>query len=262
VIATINQPTYLPWLGLFDLIDQADVFVFLDDVQLTKRDWGVRNRIRTPQGELMLSVPVRKTAHRDALTYQAAELDDSTPWRRKHLQSIRMAYAKAPHASDVLPELEALLTAPHTHLADLNVATVTALARRLGITADIRRASALPGITGDKDARLLSICRQIGATVYVSSPGSAVYINRERPGGEFADSGVALRYRQYEHPTYPQLPFKGQPAFTPYMSVVDALCHMGWADTLALIRSGRRPSLAYTDYTPPPESADTEPSGD
>ena len=29
----IMQPTYLPWIGYFDLIIQADIFVFLTDVQ-------------------------------------------------------------------------------------------------------------------------------------------------------------------------------------------------------------------------------------
>lgn len=36
-VCAIMQPTYLPWLGYFDLIDQADIFILLDDVQLTKR---------------------------------------------------------------------------------------------------------------------------------------------------------------------------------------------------------------------------------
>ena len=61
--AAIMQPTYLPWMGYFDLMDQSDVFVFLDSVQFDKRSWQQRNRIKTPTGELMLTVPVSSKAN-------------------------------------------------------------------------------------------------------------------------------------------------------------------------------------------------------
>ena len=43
----ISQPTYLPWLGYFDLIDQVDRFVVLDNVQFEKQSWQQRNRIKS-----------------------------------------------------------------------------------------------------------------------------------------------------------------------------------------------------------------------
>lgn len=46
----ITQPTYLPWLGYFDLVDQVDMFVVLDTVQFEKQSWQQRNRIKTPTG--------------------------------------------------------------------------------------------------------------------------------------------------------------------------------------------------------------------
>ena len=63
----ISQPTYLPWCGYFDMIDQADYFVLYDDVQLTKRSWQVRNRIKSVKGELFLTLPIKKTKVRDDL---------------------------------------------------------------------------------------------------------------------------------------------------------------------------------------------------
>ena len=47
---SILQPSYLPWLGFFDQMIRADTFVFLDDVQFTRRDWRNRNKIRTREG--------------------------------------------------------------------------------------------------------------------------------------------------------------------------------------------------------------------
>ena len=37
-ILAAHQPQYLPWLGFFDKIAQADVFVLLDNVQFKKNE--------------------------------------------------------------------------------------------------------------------------------------------------------------------------------------------------------------------------------
>src|SRR6476659_7918366 len=54
----VIQSSYVPWKGYFDLIRAADQFVLLDDVQFTKRDWRSRNRIKTADGPLGLSIPL------------------------------------------------------------------------------------------------------------------------------------------------------------------------------------------------------------
>ena len=89
VTAAIMQPTYLPYLGYFELIAAADVFVFLDDVQLARRSWQSRNRILTASGELMLTVPTKKAPREARL--DAIEIDDGQPWRERHLAAIRHA---------------------------------------------------------------------------------------------------------------------------------------------------------------------------
>ena len=54
----IMQPTYMPWAGYLHLIDQADVFVFLDDVQFEKQSWQNRNRVLVRGAPHWLTVPV------------------------------------------------------------------------------------------------------------------------------------------------------------------------------------------------------------
>ena len=58
MIVAVHQPQYLPWLGYFDKIDKADVFVLLDTVQFKKNEWQNRNKIKTAQGWQWLTVPV------------------------------------------------------------------------------------------------------------------------------------------------------------------------------------------------------------
>ncbi len=61
----IMQPTFNPWLGYFDLIDYVDEFVFLDTVQLARRSWQVRNKLKVNNKEYMFSLPIKKEKSRD-----------------------------------------------------------------------------------------------------------------------------------------------------------------------------------------------------
>ena len=63
MILTGHQPTYLPWLGLFNKISYAEYFVLFDNVQYLPKEWMNRNKIKTPNGEIFLNVPVLKKSY-------------------------------------------------------------------------------------------------------------------------------------------------------------------------------------------------------
>jgi hypothetical protein len=239
MIAAIMQPTYLPWIGYFDLIDSVDTFVFLDDAQVLKRSWGVRNRILAGGAEAFLTVPVVGHSQSEDCSFVNTAIDPGDKWRRTHLSTIRHAYAKAPHFAEVFGELEALMAAGHATIGALNKAFITATAERIGIATQFLESSGLTGIDGRKDDRLLALCRRIGADTYLSAQGSAAYIEQDREGGAFAGSGVMLRYHHFAHPVYPQR----SEGFTSHMSIVDLLMNCGYAAALEIIRAGRRAML-------------------
>ena len=236
-VAAIMQPTYLPWIGYFDLIDSADTFVFLDDAQVLKRSWGVRNRILAQNGETFLTVPLSGHTHGEGSAFVDTRIDSSQQWAKSHLATIRHAYAKAPHFAEVFASLEAVLLAGHATIGALNEDFICTTARRIGITTPFLKSSLLEGVEGRKDDRLLAICRSIGADTYLAAPGSAAYIEQEQEGGTFAGSGVSILYHNYSHPAYPQR----QKGFVSHMSIVDLLMNCGYDSVLEIIRSGRRP---------------------
>jgi hypothetical protein len=241
--AAIMQPTYLPWIGYFDLIDSVDVFVFLDDVQVLKRSWGVRNRILGQNGETFLTVPLSGHTHGDGSAFTDTMIDLGQNWAKTHLATIRHAYAKAARFDEVFPDLEAALLRGHTTIGALNQDFICTTARRIGVATPFLRSSELQGVQGRKDAKLVSICRAIGADTYLSAPGSAVYIEQDQEGGAFAGSGIALCYHSYVHPIYPQR----REGFVSHMSIVDLLMNCGYAAALEIIRSGRRAMLAPSE---------------
>lgn len=238
------QPTYFPWTGYFDLIDQSDKFVFLDDVQLVKRSWMVRNRIKTSQGPLFLSIPVRKTKHRDEQLLAGTEIDYSQNWQKKHLDSIRFAYRKAEYFEPVFSLVEELLSARPAMLTDFNIEVIRRIADKMAIHSGFIRSSSLD--TGDlsQAEKLLKICESIGCNTYLSPQGSAAYLEKETPGSVFADSPVELYYMHYEHPVYPQL--YGE--FISHMCILDLLFNTGFEKAAEYIRSGRKPNYHYTEF--------------
>jgi len=238
-IAAIMQPTYLPWIGYFDLIDSVDSFVFLDDAQVLKRSWGVRNRILGQNGETFLTVPLSGHTHGEGSAFVDTQIDSSQNWAKTHLATIRHAYSKSPHFAEVFANMEALLQAGHPTIGALNEDFICSTARRIGITTPFVKSSQLDGKEGRKDDRLVSICRAIGADTYLAAPGSAVYIEQEQEGGAFAGSGVTILYHNFSHPDYAQR----HDGFVSHMSIVDLLMNCGYASALEIIRSGRRPML-------------------
>ena len=225
--AAIMQPTYLPYLGYFQLMAASYVFVFLDDVQFARRSWQSRNRILTAQGELMLTVPVKK--HDRDTPIAAIEIDDSQPWRDKHLAAIRHAYGKKRCFDEGWAFVsEQLAREKGGKLADLTCGVAQAAAEKLGIQTRFVRASDL-NCDGARSEHLLNICRAVGADEYVSPMGSADYMEED---GVFQDAAFPARFQAFRLEEYPQ----GPGPFTPYMGFVDALMNVGWDGMKGLVR--------------------------
>jgi len=234
----IMQPSYIPWMGYFALADAVDVFILLDTVQLTKRNWDVRNRIKDAKGnELMLSVPIRKTRPREELLIRDALINDDMKWRRKHLASFQVNYRKAPWF-DAAHELfaETLEKEINGHIARLNEAFFRDTCAILGIETRILRASDLPVTATGKARRLVELCKAVGAQTYVSAAGSAVYLEEREAREMFAEAGINIRYQDYRHPVYPQV----NGPFLSHMSILDVLANTGPRKAAEHVRKGHR----------------------
>jgi WbqC-like protein family len=230
MIAAVMQPTYLPWMGYFDLVDQADVFVLLDTVAFSRQSWQQRNRILVDGAAQWLTVPVR---HAMGAPIREIAIDTTRPWRRKHWGSLEQAYRRAPFWAEERTHLEPVYEREWALLAELDVSLIRMLATRLGTDTELVLASSLAPTSGAREEALVDLCRQVGATTYLSPAGAAAYLDSDAP---FAAHGIELRFHDYEHPAYPQ----GSDAFVSHLSVVDLLANVG-PGALETIRSGRRP---------------------
>ena len=213
----VLQPAYLPWIGYFDQLHRANVFVYYDDVQYDKHGWRNRNRIKTQNGPQWLTVPVRHGDNGFPRILDV-EIDGRAPWARKHMASIRQAYARAPFLSQYAAALEELLERRWERLVDLDMACFGLMAEWFGLHTRIERSSAL-AIDGERTDRLVNICRHFGASRYLSGDSAQTYLDV----AAFEAQGITVEWQRYAHPTYPQL----HGPFVPYLSALDLVLNCG-----------------------------------
>lgn len=194
MIVAIMQPYFYPYLGYFQLMAAADVFVFLDDVQYIRSGWSNRNRILVGGRSHWWTRPVRRDQPFTSTFLQREYCRDKD---ESLLEKLAFAYRDAPHGHSVCRSVEASLASLGTNVADFNVATCTQLAHELGIRSRIVRASTLeidPSLRGS--ARVLAICTLLGADLYVNSAGGLQLYDEE----EFSGAGIALAFLKTRAP--------------------------------------------------------------
>lgn len=224
----IMQPTYLPWLGYFALMDQVDTFVFLDDVAFDRRSWQQRNRIKGPNGEVLLTVPVQKASRGTPICEIEINFDHDFP--DNHLKAIEFNYQSTPFFEAYWAQFSTLLSKAPNGLSDLNVTLATWFADTLKIETQFVRSSALD-VVGSKDIYLAELCEHFGKDQYLSPVGSKGYLDESTA---FAEHGIEIQYLEFTHPTYPQRYGR----FIDHLSAIDAVFNVGGDKTLELVRKG------------------------
>ncbi|MEM9281870.1 MAG: WbqC family protein [Verrucomicrobiota bacterium] len=215
----IIQSNYIPWRGYFDVINQVDEFILLDEVQFTRRDWRNRNKIKTHSGTRWLTIPVL-TKGKYLQSISETQVEDSS-WAEHHWSSIEHAYRKAPFYDALEPFLRSLYEQAQKKslLSEINRIFLEGLCHELGISTKLRGSFEYE-LVGKKTERLLSICQQAGATTYLSGPAAKSYLDESM----FAGEGIAVDWVDYSgYPDYAQL--HGE--FDGAVSVLDLLFNTG-----------------------------------
>jgi len=226
----IMQPGYLPWLGYFDLVARADAFVLYDDAQFDKNGWRNRNRLLHDGGPQWITVPVSRG--RLARQIRDVELAGSA-WQADHVETIRHFYRRAPNFDFCFPAIEAYLTGcGYDRLLALCAEGHRVLCGLLGLSPAFQLSSEIGHAGAGRTERLVAICRDLGASRYLSPQAGREYMRADL----WRDAGIDLVYQDCAHPVYPQY---GAP-FQSHLSALDALMFLGPAAAGAV---GARPAL-------------------
>lgn len=216
-VVGIMQPTYLPWMGYFEMIQASDVFILLDDVQFNKKSWQQRNSIKGPNGRIWLTVPVFQKGNRFQ-EINKVSINDQENWAKKHLKSLETSYAKSQYFDRYISVFRELYHNDWEYLADLTIASIRTLMEQIGITTPLQLSSAMEiSLTGNE--KVVEICKNVGADELYDAAGAVEFIDAKI----FEEAGVQVTFQEYHHPEYRQL--HGQ--FVSHMSTVDLLFNEG-----------------------------------
>lgn len=217
MIISMHQPQYLPWLGFFHKIYHSDIFVFLDNVQYKKREYQNRNRIRTKEGWMWLTVPVLKNEE-PYPNISSVHIDNSQDWRKRHWRAIYVNYAKEPFFNKYSSFFDDLYKKEWERLVDLNINIINYIIQALGIGRRVYLESQL-NINTANTARIIDICKELKADTYLSGIGGKGYLDEK----QFSANKIKLIYQDFKHPQYTQ---RYNP-FIPFISIIDLLFNCG-----------------------------------
>lgn len=219
-VIVISQPMFFPWVGLFEQIHLADVYVHYDDVQLPRgRSFITRVQIKTEQGSRWMTLPVL-TKGRGFQKIRDVEIDETQQWRKKHIGLLTGAYAKAPFLGEMIEIVNDVYSLETKFLCELNRYALGRIADYFGLDTRFVVSSEI-GIEASSSEKLLGIVRELEGSVYISGHGALNYLKHEL----FEDNNIRVEYMDYERTAYSQC--HGQ--FEPHVSILDLIANLGHA---------------------------------
>jgi len=214
----IHQPQYIPWLQFFYKIDRADIFINLDTVSFQKGGVQNRNKILTNGVEAWLTVPVK---HNLGQALNKVEINNESNWSKKHLSTLVQNYSKSKYFKHYLPELEMIYSDKWMLLSDLNFYLMKKILKWLDISTPIHKSSEMNAI-GSGSELILNICKEVGASSYLSGQGGKNYMDLK----SFQAAGITVEFIEPVTCTeYQQVNNDGN--FIKDLSILDLLFNFG-----------------------------------
>ena len=223
----ISQPTFLPWQGYFALIDYVDEFIFLDNVQFIKRSWMQRNKIKSNNKELLLSIPV-KTKGKRFQNIKEVEINHEHYDSNKVLKTLYNNYKKSKYFENYIQAIQRVFLENKVYLCNLNINLIKIISKQIGIKTNFLSSSDLISENFKKIELLSQICKRRNAENYISTLGSKVYLDDLN---KFPGTDISINYFEYKHEKYNQI----KKNFISFLSIVDLLFNEG-PNTITMLR--------------------------
>ena len=228
------QPTFLPWLGYFELIDKSDTFIFLDDFQFSVQSYHQRNRLFVNRGQVdWYTVPVKKSSS-FRMPLNNVQMNEDIPWRMKSWKRIQQNYGKARYFKAYEAAIEQWLSSSYSHLAEQNITFIKMICEIIGIRKIFLKSSESAS-QKQRSERVLGLLKWANAHRYFCARGSFDYMLQDQA---FPASDIEVLFQNFVPRAYPQV---GSPDnYVPYLCILDALFNIGPDDTVALIKEGTK----------------------
>lgn len=228
-IVVIHQPDFMPYLGFFQRLITADIYIVLDNVQYVRgsRTQTSRDKIKTANGEKWINVGIQKAPYKSRI--DEILLAKENCWRERSLNLIKENYRNAVFFEEIFPYVQELYKVECVKMVDFNMASIKMLIDLLGIeNIEIKYASALQA-DGKSNELIINLVKAVGCTRYLSGIGARNYYVPEL----YEKAGIEVIWQNFEHPVYPQQ--FGE--FIPYLSSIDLLFNCGIEQSRKVLRN-------------------------
>ncbi|MBK9255895.1 MAG: WbqC family protein [Saprospiraceae bacterium] len=222
----IHQPNFLPWTGYFLKMAQSDVFVFHDNVQITKSGPTRRVKIAATNATNQfqwLTVPLKK--HSDFTMIKDLEINYEKDWHKKHLSIIFESYRMCPQFDNIFPLIKSWYQEAENFLllSELNIFLIKKIMNVLGLNIQLFNSSQMP-VSGKGSEYNLAIVLYIKGTDYISGKGADNYQDENL----FKTNNINLikveALKQIENNPYHQFSTSGNYG----LSIIDAMMNLGF----------------------------------
>lgn len=227
----ILQPTYLPWMGYFELIKSSDIYVIFDHVQFVKQTWQQRNKIKINDNIHLLTIPVYKQDKMLRICDVRIAYGNNESPLETHWKTIKSTYKKAPYFKDYEEIFEKIYTTRYIYIRDLNVAIIKEILNILDIKTKVVYSSELnlKDKFMDTEEKLVNLCKKVGIDDFYEPEGGAKFLDII----PFEENNINIRFQKIIHPIYKQL---GK-VFISHISVIDLLFNEG-SNSMNIINKG------------------------
>ena len=222
----ISQPMFFPWVGMFEQIKLADVYVHYDDA-LLPLSGGLTNRvkIKTANGSVWMTIPILRPSEQ---MISEVQFDNVKNWRRKHLQMLEQCYARAPFANDMLEIVKSVYDLKTNYLMEFNIFALEQVSRYFNFDTSFELSSKYK-VAAKSSEKVMELVRRVKGEVYITGHGAFDYLDHEL----FEQNRVEVQYMDYKRTPYPQL----HGDFDPHVSILDLIANVG-VEGSKLITSG------------------------
>jgi hypothetical protein len=209
----VMQPYLFPYIGYFQLIYAADLFLIYDDVSYIKQGYINRNSLLSPNGATRFTVPVPGASSNKLISDLQFSMDVT-----KVLKTVKQSYSKAPYFETVFPLIREILEHENRSIASICMKSYQAIFSYLRLDKHFKKTSDVNyDRTDTARDRLIALCHQFEADCYINAPGGRSLYAKS----DFAEHGIELKFIDSLPVEYDQ----GGGEFVPNLSIIDVLMH-------------------------------------
>jgi hypothetical protein len=217
------QPTYFPWIGYFKMINDVNLFIFLDDAQYSKGSWHSRNKILNKSKEIWLTISLKK--HKLNTNLNEISIFNLDSWKRTHINLLKSIYLKHPYYLSIKEISDFLINIKTEILSEVNIMIIKFICEKLFIKTKTVKSSNF-NIDEKRTKKIITLLNNFKVNEYLSPAGSKNYLEEDNFN---IKTSIKLKFTNYQFNKYSQ--FYNNSTFVEKLSIIDIIANLGWDNT-------------------------------